>query len=154
MRRRGSSAPGSMPRRSAPTRRPRGAGAPRRPPPRAPRRAAARAGGGGPAAPLAARHAALARVRRTLPARRAFPYTPAVVTGHGFAQGCALWPPVAPPPAPSPGRIAAPALLLAGDRDLSTPLEWARLQARAMADARLVVVPGAGHSIIGRETGS
>jgi pimeloyl-ACP methyl ester carboxylesterase len=108
---------------------------------------------GGPETPVAARHAALARVRRTLPARRAFPYTPAVVTGHGFAQACALWPPEAPPPAVPPARIAAPALLLAGDRDLSTPLEWARAQARAMADARLVVVPGAGHSIIGRETG-
>jgi pimeloyl-ACP methyl ester carboxylesterase len=61
---------------------------------------------------------------------------------------------VAAPPAPPAGPIRAPALLLAGDHDLSTPLEWTRAQARAMPGARLIVVPGAGHSVLSRERGT
>jgi len=34
-----------------------------------------------------------------------------------------------------------------GNHDLSTPLEWARAQLAMMPRAKLVVVPGAGHSI-------
>lgn len=76
-----------------------------------------------------------------------------------FAQGlfvtCRAWPVTPAPPAPDPNaRIAAPALLLAGDRDLSTPLEWARAQAARMPRARLVVVRGAGHSVLSREAGT
>ncbi|QEC48144.1 hypothetical protein FSW04_11580 [Baekduia soli] len=47
--------------------------------------------------------------------------------------------------------MRAPALLLAADRDLSTPLEWAREQAARMPAAHLVVVPGAGHSTLSRD---
>lgn len=80
-------------------------------------------------------------------------------TSTGFGQGlfltCRAWPVTPVPPAPDPlARIAAPALLLAGDRDLSTPLEWARGQARAMAHARVVVVAGAGHSVLSQERGT
>jgi pimeloyl-ACP methyl ester carboxylesterase len=39
-----------------------------------------------------------------------------------------------------------PTLLLAGSRDLSTPLEWAREELRLTTNAKLVVVRGAGHS--------
>jgi pimeloyl-ACP methyl ester carboxylesterase len=42
---------------------------------------------------------------------------------------------------------AVPVLLLAGDRDLSTPLAWARAEARHAPQGRLVVVRGAGHSV-------
>jgi pimeloyl-ACP methyl ester carboxylesterase len=38
-------------------------------------------------------------------------------------------------------------LLLAGDRDLSTPLAWAREEARHAPDGHVLVVPGAGHSV-------
>ena len=41
-------------------------------------------------------------------------------------------------------------LILAGDRDLSTPLVWATATAAAMPGSRLVVVPGAGHSVQSR----
>jgi hypothetical protein len=39
-----------------------------------------------------------------------------------------------------------PTLLVNGDHDLSTPLEWAREELRLTTNGRLVVVPGAGHS--------
>ena len=39
-----------------------------------------------------------------------------------------------------------PTLLVNGDRDLSTPLEWARAELELLPKGRLVVVPGAGHS--------
>ena len=53
----------------------------------------------------------------------------------------------APPAARLPN---VPTLLLAGDRDLSTPLAWARREAALAPNGRLVVVPGAGHSIQSR----
>jgi pimeloyl-ACP methyl ester carboxylesterase len=34
-----------------------------------------------------------------------------------------------------------------GDRDLSTPLEWARREAAVIPSGRLVVIHGAGHSV-------
>jgi pimeloyl-ACP methyl ester carboxylesterase len=40
-----------------------------------------------------------------------------------------------------------PVLLLAGEHDLSTPLAWAREEANKAPDGRLVLVPGAGHSV-------
>ncbi len=40
-----------------------------------------------------------------------------------------------------------PTLLLNGDRDLSTPLEWAREELRLAPRGKLVVVHGASHSI-------
>jgi pimeloyl-ACP methyl ester carboxylesterase len=46
-----------------------------------------------------------------------------------------------------------PTLLLAGDRDLSTPLPWAREQAAHTPQGRLVVVHGAGHSVQSRAPG-
>ena len=41
-------------------------------------------------------------------------------------------------------------VILAGDRDVSTPLVWAKATATAMPGSRLVVVPGAGHSVQSR----
>jgi pimeloyl-ACP methyl ester carboxylesterase len=40
-----------------------------------------------------------------------------------------------------------PVLLLAGEHDLSTPLEWAQQEAALVPDGHLLVVPGAGHSV-------
>jgi pimeloyl-ACP methyl ester carboxylesterase len=47
-----------------------------------------------------------------------------------------------------------PVLLVNGDRDLSTPLEWAREEARLAPRGKLVVVRGASHSVQSRERGS
>ena len=43
-----------------------------------------------------------------------------------------------------------PVLLLAGDRDLSTPLPWAQEQAELCDDGKLVIINRAGHSLQGR----
>jgi pimeloyl-ACP methyl ester carboxylesterase len=68
--------------------------------------------------------------------------------GNGFVAQCEPWPPVPRQPA-VPARLAAvPTLLLAGDEDLSTPLEWARAEAAAAPRGRLVVIHGAGHSTL------
>jgi pimeloyl-ACP methyl ester carboxylesterase len=45
-----------------------------------------------------------------------------------------------------------PALLLSGDRDLSTPVEWAREQEARMSNGKLVVIRGGGHSLQSRST--
>lgn len=61
---------------------------------------------------------------------------------------CELWPPT-PDPIEPPTDLAAVGprtLLLAGDRDLSTPLVWARAAAATLPGSRLVVVTGSGHS--------
>jgi pimeloyl-ACP methyl ester carboxylesterase len=106
---------------------------------------------GGAAAPLAGREEALRRAAaRTDPA----PYDRATVLGNGFAQLCLRWPPTPAPPAPRGADLPpVPTLLLAGDRDLSTPLPWAREQAAHAPRGRLVVVRGAGHSVQSRAPG-
>jgi pimeloyl-ACP methyl ester carboxylesterase len=102
---------------------------------------------GGSAAPVAGREAALrAAAAKTDPA----PYDRATVAGNGFAQLCLRWPPTPAPAAPSGDLPPVPTLLLAGDRDLSTPLSWAREQAARTPQGRLVVVRGAGHSVQSR----
>lgn len=49
--------------------------------------------------------------------------------------------------APLLPRIAAPTLLIWGERDEETPLELGRRMARLIRSARLVVVPEAGHHV-------
>jgi pimeloyl-ACP methyl ester carboxylesterase len=106
---------------------------------------------GGPDAPEDERARALQRTRARLTPADTAPFPPAVATAQGLLLTCRWWPPMAAPPAPAAGPIRAPGLLLAGDRDLSTPLEWARAQARAMPGARLFVAAGAGHSVLSRD---
>jgi pimeloyl-ACP methyl ester carboxylesterase len=45
-----------------------------------------------------------------------------------------------------------PILLLGGDRDLSTPLEWLHQEAAATPGAQVVVVPDATHGVQTRAT--
>ena len=42
---------------------------------------------------------------------------------------------------------SVPVLLLAGNRDLSTPLAWTQSEARKARRGKLVVVGGVGHSV-------
>lgn len=101
-----------------------------------------------PDEPVARRRAALARARAALRPSGTFPFDAATATGNGFVRTCLPWPPV-PWEGPVPGRLPrVPALLLAGDRDLSTPLEWAREQLARTPGGRLVVARGAGHSVL------
>jgi pimeloyl-ACP methyl ester carboxylesterase len=101
-----------------------------------------------PDQPVARRRAALARARDALRPRETFPFDAATAAGNGFVRTCLPWPP-APRERPVPGRLPrVPALLLAGDRDLSTPVEWAREQLARTPRGRLVVAPGAGHGVL------
>ncbi|HST24852.1 MAG TPA: alpha/beta hydrolase [Gaiellaceae bacterium] len=102
---------------------------------------------GDSSAPLAGRKAALDRYAASLPASALGPFDRSTVTGNGIMQQCLYWPPTPPTPQPSPGaRITAPALVLAGDRDLSTPLPWPTAELKLLTHGRLVFVHGTGHS--------
>ena len=102
---------------------------------------------GSSAAPLAGRKAALDRYAARLPASSFWPFDRATVTKNGIMQQCLYWPPTAPSPQPRPGaKILAPALVLAGDRDLSTPLPWPRAELKLLPRGKLVMIHGWGHS--------
>ena len=60
---------------------------------------------------------------------------------------CLYWPPEPAPAVPRGKLPPVPTLLLAGDRDLSTPLAWARQEAALAPRGSLIVVPKAGHSV-------
>jgi pimeloyl-ACP methyl ester carboxylesterase len=106
---------------------------------------------GSSAAPVAERDAALKRFAANERPSALRPYDRATLTGNGFVRQCLPWPPTPPTPSPAETKLPpVPTLLLAGDRDLSTPLEWARREAATAPDGKLVVVPGAGHSVQSR----
>lgn len=100
------------------------------------------------------RAAALERVRRHLPARATWPFTADTAAGGGFVQACLRWPWSRHTAEPRHARLSVPVLLVNGDRDLSTPLEWAQEELRYAPSGTLVVVKGASHSIQNRERGT
>jgi pimeloyl-ACP methyl ester carboxylesterase len=102
---------------------------------------------GGSNAPLATRDAMLAAATRKLTPGEVWPFDRATAARNGFEQQCLPWPPTAPTPRVAARLPNVPTLLLAGDRDLSTPVEWARGEAELAPAGRLVVVPGAGHDV-------
>ncbi len=102
---------------------------------------------GSSAAPLAGRKAALDRYAARLPKSALGPFDRSTVTSSGFMLQCLYWPPTPPTPQPPPGaKIRAPALVLAGDRDLSTPLPWPWAELKLLPRGKLVMIHGAGHS--------
>jgi pimeloyl-ACP methyl ester carboxylesterase len=102
-------------------------------------------------APPAARKGALQRAVARLRRGDIWPYNAATARGNGLVQTCLLWPRTLGQPLTLGGNLPdVPTLLLAGDRDLSTPLAWARWEAAHAPGGRLVVVKGAGHSVLGR----
>jgi pimeloyl-ACP methyl ester carboxylesterase len=106
--------------------------------------------------PLGQRPALLARRLKPLPDGAFWPYTRAAAAGNGFVKTCLNWPitPTAPPPPVGSKLPLVPVILVNGDHDLSTPLEWAREEAKLAPRGKLVVVPGASHSVQTRERGS
>ncbi|MFL6140603.1 MAG: alpha/beta fold hydrolase [Labedaea sp.] len=107
---------------------------------------------GDSAAPPAGRDRAVRDAVAKLPASATWPFPPRTAGQHGIIANCQHWPPTRPIPRTPRHRLTMPALLLAGDRDLSTPLRWARDQESMMANGKLVVIPGAGHSVQRRST--
>jgi pimeloyl-ACP methyl ester carboxylesterase len=96
---------------------------------------------------LTKRDAALRQAAARVDAKRLWPFDRATATGNGFAFTCARWAPTGSRRAGDGRTISVPALLLAGARDLSTPLEWAREQLTHVPRGKLVVVATAGHSV-------
>jgi pimeloyl-ACP methyl ester carboxylesterase len=100
-------------------------------------------------APLAGRRAKLRRAVARLRARDLFPYYRQTALDNGFIEQCLPWAPTPPTPL-ARGKLQVPTLLVNGDHDLSTPLEWARQELRLAPQGKLVVVAGAGHSVQSR----
>ena len=105
--------------------------------------------------PAAGRRALLDLRAAGIPASAFFPYTRAIAKAQGLAATCLAWPPTAPVPSPpdTAKLPPVPTLILNGDHDLATPLEWAKEELRLAPHGKLVVVPGASHSIQSREAG-
>ena len=110
-----------------------------------------RAPWGRPDAPSAGRAAAVARAATRIDPG---PFDRATVTGNGWIRLCELWPPTRTrkePESRPPGTLPpVPALLLAGDRDLSTPMAWPRAQLARTRRGHLIVARDAGHSVQSR----
>jgi pimeloyl-ACP methyl ester carboxylesterase len=103
---------------------------------------------GDTSAPAEGRDAAVDRAVAGLGERDVWPFDPATAGEHGYMLTCKLWPPTPAPAAPPAAALPdVPVLLLAGDRDLSTPKEWAETQAAHTPDPTLVVLTGEGHGV-------
>jgi pimeloyl-ACP methyl ester carboxylesterase len=104
---------------------------------------------GDSAAPLAGRAARLRAAAARIPAAKLYPFDLRTATGNGFVRQCLPWAPTAPTASPH-GKLRVRTLLVNGTHDLSTPLAWARKQLALTPRGKLVVVPGAGHSVQSR----
>ena len=105
---------------------------------------------GDSAAPVEGREKALARAVRAIRPADVWPFQRSTAGGQGIPRTCLPWPSSRPLP-PAPDRpLTMPVLLLAGDRDLSTPMRWARRVAAEHPRAELVVLEGVGHAAQGR----
>jgi pimeloyl-ACP methyl ester carboxylesterase len=106
--------------------------------------------------PIAKRPGLLARRLAPLPDSAFWPFTRATSAANGLIRTCMPWPstPTAPSPPLASKLPSVPVLLVNGDRDLSTPLEWAREEARLAPKGKLVIVHGASHSVQSRERGN
>jgi pimeloyl-ACP methyl ester carboxylesterase len=110
---------------------------------------------GSDAVPASQRMPALANATAKLTTSQVWPFDAKTAEDDGIMQTCLDWPVTPPAPEASPtSRLPAiPTLILAGDHDLSTPLEWAQQEAASAPLAKLVIVHGAAHSIQTREPG-
>ena len=104
---------------------------------------------GNSAAPLAGRAAKLRAAVARIPAKKLYPFDRRTASGNGFVRQCLPWTPTTPTPLPH-GKLRVATLLVNGNHDLSTPLAWARQQLALTPRGKLVVVPGAGHSVQSR----
>ncbi len=101
------------------------------------------------AAPLDGRDAAVQEAVAAVPEPDLVPFDARTASGNGFVRQCLPWAPVPDAPLDRRGRLPdVPTLLLAGTHDLSTPLEWAQREAQLAPSGQLVVVEGAGHSVV------
>jgi pimeloyl-ACP methyl ester carboxylesterase len=103
------------------------------------------------AAPLDERETAVQQAVNSVPQPQLSPFDDRTAAGNGFIRQCLPWAPLPDAPLRRRGALPdVPTLLLAGTHDLSTPLEWARREARLAPSGQLLVVEGAGHSVARR----
>jgi pimeloyl-ACP methyl ester carboxylesterase len=90
-----------------------------------------------------------------LPASALAPFDAGNALDLSDVRACAHWPFTTPaPPADAEALPNVPALILSGESDLRTPTANARQVAAQIPDAQLLVVPGAGHSVLTTEPGT
>jgi pimeloyl-ACP methyl ester carboxylesterase len=83
--------------------------------------------------------------------RELFPFNAEAARGNGLMTLCEHWPRVRDDEVTDLSLDGINALIINGERDLGTPLHWAKEAQRDIPGSRLIVVPDAGHSIqIGR----
>jgi pimeloyl-ACP methyl ester carboxylesterase len=105
-----------------------------------------------PMSPIDGRSTALAAAAAALSPRALAPFDEIAARRDSIAQACLRWPPTGTTPPPPPGRPPnVPALLLAGQDDLRTPVQDAAAVAAAFPRARLVTLGGTGHDVQGSD---
>jgi pimeloyl-ACP methyl ester carboxylesterase len=104
---------------------------------------------GSSSVPLAGRAAKLRAAVARIPAAKLYPFDARTASGNGFVRQCLPWAPTKATPLPH-GKLRVRTLLVNGNHDLSTPLAWARQERALTTHGKLVVVPGAGHSVQSR----
>jgi len=103
-----------------------------------------------PGTPIDKRASALAAALGAVPPGQLAPFRPRDLRAFGMSDLCRAWPeaPVAQPRQPLP---AVPTLILSGDEDLRTPRADALAVAARIPGARVLAVPGTGHSALGAD---
>ena len=101
-----------------------------------------------PDSPLEPRAKALADFAESTPAEVFAPFGPSVVVRNSLAAECVAWPRTPKPEGVTQRGPAVPVLVLSGREDLRTPLEDARRTASQYPAARVLGVPGVGHSVL------
>ncbi|MGH3447822.1 MAG: alpha/beta hydrolase, partial [Nocardioidaceae bacterium] len=98
--------------------------------------------------PFRLREEAIGDLLAHLPDSRTYPFNAATAATNGLVQVCRWWG-LTPPDHVSRKRNLppVPTLLLVGDHDLSTSVEWGSVEAARAPHGRLVVVEGAGHDV-------
>ncbi|MGH3627345.1 MAG: alpha/beta hydrolase, partial [Sciscionella sp.] len=99
-------------------------------------------------ADLAHRKRRLAAAAAHLDPAAVWPFDVRTAVGNGIVQTCLRWPAGTGPPSGTHRMLPdVPTLLLGGGRDLSTPVEWLREEARFVPHPQVRIVASAVHSL-------
>jgi len=101
-----------------------------------------------PDSPVEPRAKALVDFVRATPAEIFAPFGPTVAARNSLAAQCVAWPSTPKPMGVAQRGPDVPVLVLAGREDLRTPLEDARRTASQYPAAKVLAVPGVGHSVL------